>query len=200
MSSKSSHKTAAELMAELQNNQSYQELMQKKEKERQEIENNLREEEKELILDLNTVGVKVTSVWDLVNAASSYKAGIPILINHLSKPYHNKIKEGIIRALAVNEAKGLAGAVLLEEFYKIPIENKNLRWIIGSTMEIVITEKDIDEIVNIVKNKANGMSRQMFIVALGKVKSEKVIQVLSELLKDKEVAPYASETLKKIKS
>lgn len=200
MSSKSSNKTAAELMAELQNNESYQELIQKKEKERQEVKKKLREDEEQLILDLDAMGVKVSSVWDLVNTTSNYKNAVPVLINHLSKSYPNKIKEGIIRALAVNEAKGLAGSTLLEEFYKVPIENKNLRWVIGSTMEVVISEKEIDEVIKIVKDKTNGISRQMFAIALGKVPSKKSEDVLIQVLDDDEIAPHALEALGKLKS
>jgi hypothetical protein len=40
----------------------------------------------------------------------------------------------------------------------------------------------------------------MFILALNKVRSEKVDQVLRDLLNDKEVSTYAAEALSKLKA
>jgi hypothetical protein len=54
-----------------------------------------------LIDEMRGIGIEVQSVWDLVNSLSPYPRAIPILIKHLKKPYHPKIKEGIVRALTV---------------------------------------------------------------------------------------------------
>lgn len=75
-----------------------------------------------------------------------------------------------------------------------------LRWAIGNTVYITITEDDVERILPIVQDKENGMSRQMFVAALGKVTSGKAEDVLIKLLDDEEVAAQALEALGRMKS
>lgn len=151
--------------------------------------------------ELGKVGVVVEDVFDLVNSNKPYPNAIPVLINLLREGIsHDGVKEGVIRALAVKEAQGKAGKALIEEYKRTPKDKMMLLWAIGSTMEVVISENDIDDILGIVQNKSNGMSRQMFVAALGKVKSDKAEQVLMNLLDDEEVAPHALEALGRLKS
>lgn len=193
-------KTTAEILNDLEKNIEYQEIRKAKEEAHITLERNLRHEAKELIEELKTVGVDVSSVWDLVNTKESYPNAIQILIAHLSKDYHDRNKEGIIRALAVKEAIGKAGDILIAEYNKIPKEKMMLRWAIGNTIYTTIKQEDIEGVLSIIKNKENGMSRQMFVVALGKVKSDKSEDILIELLDDDEVIPHALQALGLLKS
>jgi len=167
---------------------------------RRELEKQLRLETKELLNDLEEVGLKVVSVYDLVNTSASYKEAIPILVKHLSIPYHPKSKEGIVRALAVKEAKGIACKPILEEYYKTPKEDDNYRWILGNTMRVIVTKDYINEIIDIVLNEDNGESRQMFVVALSKLKHPETKKVLQQLLDDSNelIRKEAQKALKKI--
>jgi hypothetical protein len=193
-------KTAAELLTELNINPDYKRFIKDKEQERYKTEEQLRNEEFDIIAQLKNVGLNVSSVWDLVNAKYSYPNAINILINNLQIEYDNKIKEGIIRALSVKEAIGLANPALIEEYNRIPKEEMLLRWTIGNTIYTTITEDSVDSILPIVQDKTNGMSRQMFVLALGKLKSEKAENVLICLLDDDEVIHQALEALGKMKS
>ena len=66
-------------------------------------------EELGLIEELRSTGLNISSVWDLVNTRKKYPPEVvPILVRHLSENYHEKNMEGIVRALAVKEAKGKA--------------------------------------------------------------------------------------------
>src|ERR1700744_6636741 len=162
----------------------------------------LKQEIKELSDELKDAGSKYTDPWDMVNAKDSYPEAIDILIKYLPKEYHYSNKEGIVRALTVIEAKGKANAALITEYNKIPIEKENdsLRWAIGNAIWFIITPNDIKSILPIVEEKRNGISRHRFVLALGKVKSEKAENVLIKLLSDEEVAVYALEALGKLKS
>jgi len=100
----------------------------------------------------------------------------------------------------VREAIGKASPVLLEEYRKAPKDKTALRWAIGNTIFTTITEGDVESILPIVQDKDNGMSRQMFVAALGKVKSEKAENILIKLLDDEEVTPHALEALGRLKS
>lgn len=150
---------------------------------------------------LQTVGISFSDIYDLVNTTEPYPEAIPVLINLLKEGLtHDGVKEAIIRALAVKEARGIAGSILIEEYFKIPEDKMLLRWAVGNTMEVVITENELESVLNIVKNKENGMSRQMFVVALGKVKSKRAELALIDLLNDDEVAAHALEALGVLKS
>ncbi|MEJ5092352.1 HEAT repeat domain-containing protein [Sphingobacterium faecium] len=164
------------------------------------LEESLREDAAELVKELNSIGIKVNSVWDLVNTSERYADAIPILINHLKKDYHEKNIEGIIRALAVKEAVGKVTPYLITMYHQLTKDNDLLRWVIGNTIYMTITQDDVKSILPIVQDKTNGTSRQMFVAALGKIKSEEVEDVLINLLNDDEVVAQALGALGRIKS
>lgn len=67
-----------------------------------------------MIVELANKNIIISDVYDLVNTAESYPDAIPILIKYLTKVNHDKNKEGIVRALAVKEARGKASPILIE--------------------------------------------------------------------------------------
>lgn len=192
--------TAAELQEQLQQDEEYQKWLKEKDEVGQMLDLAYEQDEKPLIDALIKAGLNVTSSWDLVNTKSSYKSAIPTLVEHLSKPYHIKNKEGIVRALAVKEAKGIACRAIIDEYHKAPKDNSNYRWTFGNTMAVIITDEDIEEIIEIVSNPENGTSRQMFVSALGKTKSERSEETLIGLLEDEQVKLHVIDALGKMKS
>lgn len=159
-------------------------------------------EVRELSKEMKEAGSKYSDPWDLVNTKDSYPELIDILLKHLEKNYHDRNKEGIIRSLSVREAAGKATPLLIQEYYKTPREKNNLRWVIGNSVFTTITKSGIESIIPIVLDKRNGMSREMFIKALGKIKNDKSEKALIELLEDDqdEMLQYVIETLGKLKS
>jgi len=156
----------------------------------------------QLLLDeLANVGIRIKSVWDLVNSSGSYPEAIPILVRYLREPYFNRTKEGIVRALAVKEAKGLANKVVMEEYLKLPKESHeepwifHYRWAFGNTMRIIVTKNDLEELIEIVLDETNGDSRNMFVRALAKLKSPKVRETLEVLVNDN--SPTVSDEARK---
>lgn len=155
--------------------------------------------------EVREVGIEIKSVWDFVNSDEKYPEAIPVLIKHLSRPYHRAIKEGIVRALAVKAAKGLANKAVIEEYQRLPREDlerpwiRDFRWAFGNTMSVIVTKDDLDELIKIVTDESNGESRTGFIEALAKIKSPKVIEVLHQLENDKNqiVADRAKKILAK---
>ena len=129
-------------------------------------------EHKLLTEELASVGIRITTLSDLVNTNKKYPEAIPILIRHLQIKYSDAVKETIIRSLTVSEAKGLAVPLLLKEYHNTHNENQNLRWIIGNAVNVTITKNDAADIIPLVLYKENGWSREMFVAALGKIKTE----------------------------
>ncbi len=151
--------------------------------------------------ELQNVGISINDIYDLVNTSKPYPSAIPVLLNLLQQGIDDiHLKEGIVRALAVKEAIGKACPILISEYKRIPKNNFMFRWVIGNTIYVTITENYLESILEIVLDKENGISRQMFVLALGKVKSERAEDALIKLLDDEEVTPHALEALGRLKS
>jgi HEAT repeat protein len=157
-------------------------------------------EYKGLIDELADLDIKINYIWDLVNTKSKYPKAIPVLMKYLPLVSYVRNKEGIVRALTVPEAKGLLVPLLVKEYLQLPIDKENLRWVIGNAVNATITESEVANIFPIVLNKENGLSRQMFVTALGKIKTDNVKSVLLQLSNDddKVIRDEANKALKKV--
>src|SRR5689334_11929248 len=97
--------TAAELMAQLENDKEYQENKARFDAELEERAAAWREAERPIVAALRSAGVDVDSAWDLVNTAEPYPNALPVLIEHLERgDYPDRVREGLARALAVKPA------------------------------------------------------------------------------------------------
>lgn len=106
-----------------------------------------RKEEMPLIEELNSIGIQVESVWDLVNnqthpmlmssSTGDYAIAYPVLLKHLDFEYHPRIKEGIIRALTEKKASEIATEKILQLFYKET--NKNIKWALANALRTLMT-------------------------------------------------------------
>lgn len=76
------------------------------------------ESERPLVAEIRTAGWSVDSVWDLANFHTDHRALAPILIAHLSKDYHPKIKMAIARALITAKVRSeVCSKELVRELY-----------------------------------------------------------------------------------
>ncbi|WP_185153867.1 HEAT repeat domain-containing protein [Dysgonomonas sp. 520] len=159
---------------------------------------------KKIIVEkLAEVGIIVSSIDDLVNTRMRYPQAIQVLVDLLNYDYeHLGIKEGIVRSLTVKEAKRIANMPLLNEFKKMKYNHLSYCWAIGNAFTVIIQEDDVDHILEIVKDKRNDYSRQMFILALAKIKSRKsdIEDVLIPLLGDNSITGHIITTLGNLKS
>lgn len=137
--------SAAELAAQLDADPEFVRQKSEREARQAEMEARLRAEQKPLLMALADVGVRVNSVWDLVNSKGDYFPAIPVLVTHLQMSYHPKIREGIARALTIRQARGVAGKVILAELKSQTEENREVRWALANalteTADIGMTEE-----------------------------------------------------------
>ncbi|MEO1333115.1 MAG: HEAT repeat domain-containing protein [Myxococcota bacterium] len=156
-------------------------------------------EEAALLADLKVAGIQCNDIYELVNSRRSYKKAIPVLVEHLGRVSTPGLKEGIARALAVREAKGVAGPALVAAFDAV--EQPAVRWAIGNALSIVATEAELSDLVRIATTEHYGKAREMVVVALGKVKADAAaVQALLQLLDDDEVAGHAVMALGLLKA
>jgi hypothetical protein len=111
--------TADEFMNILEKDPDYIAMRAEKERRHAEFSKMLEAQERPLVQDLAAVGVMVDSIGDLVNTKSRYAPAIPILLKHLTLPYHENIADMIARALAVREA-AYAWDFIVAEYLKEP--------------------------------------------------------------------------------
>lgn len=158
-----------------------------------------KEEEKELLAELEEAGIKVDSVWDLVNRENNYPEALPILANHIAKPYTPKTLEGIVSALTVKEARGLVDNKLPKLFKEI--KDHCLRGAIGNAIAVVSTEKDLDSIILLLEDRESyGEARYFLIEAIARIQRDKSIPLIMSYLDDPYIYHAAIKELGKLKA
>lgn len=161
------------------------------------------EEDKYVVDALRRVGIQVSSIYELVNSKSPYPRAIPVLLSVLPNVKNRRIKEGIIRALTVKEARGTGAAkTLIAEFrqYGNDASYSNLKWAIGNALSVVADDEVFEDIVDLVRDQKHGQAREMLALALANMKNTRAIDVLIELLNDEETAGHAIAALGKLKA
>ncbi|MBN2340799.1 MAG: hypothetical protein JXX29_12835 [Deltaproteobacteria bacterium] len=193
-------KTAAELLAELQNDESFVQKTAIKKAQKEQNSREYRQNAMPVLDDLKSAGFHVSNIREL--RTKKFKSAIPVLIKWLPNISDVFVKEDIIRTLSVPWA-GAAVPVLLREFSStIDETNTGVRWAIANALEVLADDEIFDELVLLIKNKSLGRSREMLVLALAKMKRrrEDSIQLLIDLLADKEVSGYALSALLKYRA
>lgn len=93
--------TAKELMEMMQKDPEYQARKKAKEEEMERLHKRLDEDEKELLAELRKAGFDIESVCEFSVSNFYYADAIPTLKKHLATKHHPKIRECILRALAL---------------------------------------------------------------------------------------------------
>jgi len=180
--------TAAELMKELEADAEYQAFVAERDARIEAQEAAGREEERALATDLRRVGVEVGSSWDLVNTGEPYPEAVPVLLDHLRRPYSERTKEGIARALAVPEAEE-GWDILLELFESNPDTHPNgHKWAVGVALGVIARETGRhQEALRLLRDKRHGENRSALLEAIAFAKDKSVRPLISEFADDPEL-------------
>lgn len=157
--------TAKEEQDILDQDPKYQAMMAEKQRRRDEMEAMLRANERPLVEALTAAGWpssipqggKARSVWDLVNTAESYPNLLETLVEQLQRPYHPCIREGIVRALAVREARRTRIPWVVMEELKRQTDPKDAaensyRWALINTLVLIGDPSMTDEVRQLMEN------------------------------------------------
>ncbi|MHB1844958.1 MAG: HEAT repeat domain-containing protein [Deltaproteobacteria bacterium] len=169
--------TAAELMARLNADPRFVAERQKREEELEKRAAEWTRAEQPLVEELRQAGFKVSSAWDLVNTSTPYPKALPILLDHLQKPYPGPVRDGIARALAVPEAR--FGWEVIVRCFRNETEERVKD---GLACAIAETADDgvIDEVIAFVRNP-HEVSRVLLLRALERSADPRARAVLMEL-------------------
>jgi len=167
--------SAAELMSRLQSDPEWVRDNAKREVEHkaavEQRREELRPEQTPLLAELAAIGVKVDSIWDLVNAKWSYPAAIPVLSAYLQRVRHPLLREGIARALTVPEARGVTGHVILADLQRPHDQSPHtVRWVLANALTVVADETMADAIEGLIANDDYADVRERLTTALRKLR------------------------------
>jgi hypothetical protein len=185
--------------------QMLREINQERAKLREERSARLQIEETPILADLASVGINIRSIWDLVNTATPYPQAIPILLDHLRRPYSDRTREGIARSLAVYDANSAwpllaAEYVKAKEGYGVVAPGDTEVLCLGAkdglacAVAQAATEREIPQLAALALDRSNGASRVLLLRRLKRSKSEVAKQALEVLASDphtmKEIASW----------
>lgn len=180
--SKRSGISAADLMAELQNDPEYQSRMAAAEAERQERTRRLREAERPIVVDLRAAGLDVDSVWDLVDTSDPYPAGLPVLMEHMERGgYPERVMESLGRALAVKPS-----VAFWDRLRDRWLRARDLGEEDGAAVALAAcaTKSQLDDLIEFLSVEERGQSRIYFIRPLLKVGGDRGREVVQGLRSD----------------
>ena len=153
-----------------------------------------------LVKALNERGaVCVESVWQLVNSPEQYPQAIPILLEHLQRPYPDDVLEGIARALAVPDA--IVGWPLLLRLFRDSGEQRlnGVKTAIGCALAAAATERVVPDLIELVRDRRHGEHRIVFLEALANSNRADARAALEEAGQDQELTREVRFLLRRVR-
>src|SRR6185437_4141106 len=137
---------------------------------------------------LHAAGSQVSSVWDLVNTSNPYPELVPLLLDHLDRPYSDEVREGIARALAVREAR-IGWDKLVNLYLSEPAGGaSHVKWALHLAIATAADVSVLDTLINLVVDRRHGRDRAFFVDALTRIKDPRATAALAELRNDPDLA------------
>jgi HEAT repeat protein len=197
--SKRKGKTAAELMAELEKDPSYLEHRSRREEELQRKEGEYARAEAPLVRELRAAGSQVLSVWDLANTPGSYPTLVLTLLAHLDRPYPERVREGIARALAVPEARQGWDKLVNSYLSETDTTTHGIKWALHLAIAAAADLSVLDSLIRLAADRRHGRNRAMFVDALARLNDPRARAALDELGGDPDLADDVRRVMKQRK-
>ncbi|MBV7306984.1 hypothetical protein [Xanthomonas vasicola] len=162
--------------------------------------------ERPLVVELQSAGFDVESVWDLFNRKQpwdkseqirSYVEVLPILLDHLGRDYPSAVREGIARAMAMPEAR-----FAWDDFVRFYRSEEHGRAKDGLAVALAAAADSsvLDELISLAKDRSQGSSRILLLSAFARFTNARARAILMELGTDSELQEEAQIILKKLKA
>jgi hypothetical protein len=141
---------------------------------------------------LRAAGVEVTSVWDLANTSVPYPKALPVLLEHLPKPYSSIVREGIARALAVLPSRP-AWRLLVEEYRNAPASEPGRKRSpvkdgLAVALSATVTSATLGELIALAKDPSNGTSRLLLLRGIRRSRLPLAKHAIVDLANDPQLA------------
>lgn len=124
----------------------------------------------ELERELRAAGIPVQNLWDLASLQIIYPAAIPILLEHLERPYPDSVKEGIIRILGRRESGEEVHQALLRALRRDhAILSVDSAFALGNAIAETAPKGTIDSLLDVASNRDYGAAREMPVQKLARI-------------------------------
>lgn len=158
----------------------------------------LRENEAPLIGALKDAGIDVGSAWLLSSRHPDYRSAIPILLDHLDREYHDRIREGIARSLGWPEARQLAWDKILVALQRLRSRPESgFRDGLVAAVAGMARSADLSKLIELVDDPALGQSRLLLIPKLSRTGRPEALAILERLKDDPDLYKEISYRLKR---
>jgi hypothetical protein len=182
--------TAGELLTELEADPERVAAREQQERERQAQVTVWREAERALVRELRQAGYDVETAWDLVNTAEPYPDALPILVEHLSRPYPDRVREGIGRALAVRQDARFAWPALVSLYREEPA-GTDAKDGLAVALAAISDRSTLPDLIELVEDRRHGASRVLLIRGLTRSRLPAARAAVERLRDDPEVGEEA---------
>ena len=148
-------------------------------------------EEAVLLGDLEAVGIKVSDIWELVNIKQRYSAAIPILAEWLDRLADQnidlgrlKLREGVVRALTVREARKSALPALVRAMDSSDARQDpaGFGWAVANALSVAADDSVYEDLARLASDTTLGMARQMLMYPIGRSERPSATQTLLRLV------------------
>ena len=174
--------TAAEVVALNEADPEFVAARAMREAERLEFEAELQRAQRPLLDELRAAGYDVSDVWDLVNTAADYSGAIPVLVRHLRRPYPDRVRGGIARALAIRESKAVWDELLT--LYRAEAGQSWAKDGLAVAIAAAADKDVIGDVINLIRDVDQGPTRIFFIRPLKRSRNREAQQAIEDLASD----------------
>jgi hypothetical protein len=189
--------TAAELMVRLNADPDYVARKREQDAAIQRQADEYRQAEAPLVQELRDAGAHVSSVWDLVNTKKPYPQLLPILYAHLDRPYPERVREGIARALAVPESRSQWDELVNRYLAETDTSASGMKWALHLAIAVAADATVLDKLIRLACDRRHGRNRALFIDALARINDPRAQAALAELASDPDLAEDVQRVAKK---
>lgn len=187
--------TAAELLAQLAVDPDHQRMAAERSAADADRERELRDDQRPIVEELRAGGVRIKSVWDLIDAGALPADAVTTLIRHLGRPRDPRTRDGIARALGAaapadrdRVSSALRGALAHEQ-------DQAVRDAILLAIGQVAGPDDLESLVGLLRDPRAGDARVMLLFALARY-GEPGRAVLAAACEDPFLGPEATRQLR----
>jgi hypothetical protein len=144
---------------------------------------------------LKMVGSHVNSVWDFANGAELTPQASAVLFDHITKPYPERVREGIARALTTPSSK--VGWQILRDLFMRDPDTSGLgsKAAIGFALAACADSQLFDQLTDLIRDARHGKNRLALLAAFERFSDQKSLGILKELRDDPVVGPAAIKIL-----
>jgi len=189
MSKKKNWITAADLMAELNSDAEYLARTKAQEEAQQKLWDEWAKAEVPLVAALKSAGTEVQTVWDLIQDDKVNPAVIAVLVDHLKRDYPDRIREGIMRALATPYARNRWDELVEIFEHNTTSLSPAIRYVAALALSGAADETVLDDVIRLLRDRRLGFDRAPLLLALIRSKTPEAKMVLLELRGDPGLGP-----------